>query len=148
MIQALKDRLWDEDTRSFWFYDVSAQKKYHAPIISAYFPLLIDGYDEKLAADLLADLKTHHWAEYPLSTVRTDDEKFTPNCYWRGPSWLVLNWFFHKAFGDEIIDKSIKLIEKGGFREYFNPLTGEGYGAQQFSWSAALLIDMIHKKSC
>lgn len=32
-------------------------------------------------------------------------------------------------------------IEKSGFREYYDPLTGEGHGARDFTWSA-LLIDM------
>jgi hypothetical protein len=34
------------------------------------------------------------------------------------------------------------LIAKSGFREYYNPLTGEGFGARNFGWST-LLIDMI-----
>ncbi len=30
------------------------------------------------------------------------------------------------------------------FREYFDPETGAGYGAEDFSWTAALLIDLLH----
>ena len=30
-----------------------------------------------------------------------------------------------------------RLIEGGGFREYFHPQTGEGLGGADFSWSAA-----------
>jgi len=33
------------------------------------------------------------------------------------------------------------LIEQSGLCEYYNPLTGEGYGAEEFTWSG-LLIDM------
>jgi hypothetical protein len=35
-----------------------------------------------------------------------------------------------------------ELISKGGFREYYNPFTGEGYGAQDFTWSG-LVVDMM-----
>jgi hypothetical protein len=28
-------------------------------------------------------------------------------------------------------------------REYFDPVTGEGLGAQDFSWTAAAVIDML-----
>jgi hypothetical protein len=35
-----------------------------------------------------------------------------------------------------------QLIERSGFREYYNPFTGEGHGAREFTWSG-LLIDML-----
>lgn len=34
-----------------------------------------------------------------------------------------------------------ELIAKGDFREYYNPFTGEGYGAPDFTWSG-LVVDM------
>ena len=37
----------------------------------------------------------------------------------------------------------IDLVKEHGFYEYFNPLTGDGLGANDFSWTAALLIDLI-----
>ena len=33
-----------------------------------------------------------------------------------------------------------------GFREYFDPITGAGYGSTLFSWTAALLIDVLMDK--
>lgn len=36
----------------------------------------------------------------------------------------------------------MQLISKGGFREYYNPFTGEGYGAPDFTWSG-LVVDMM-----
>ncbi|WP_439673173.1 hypothetical protein [Cupriavidus necator] len=33
-------------------------------------------------------------------------------------------------------------IERSGFREYYNPFSGEGYGAKDFTWSG-LVIDMV-----
>ena len=36
----------------------------------------------------------------------------------------------------------LKLIEKSGFREYYNPFSGEGYGAEDFTW-AGLILDMM-----
>ena len=43
------------------------------------------------------------------------------------------------------MEKTISLIRDHGFYEYFNPLTGVGCGSDQFSWTAALLIDLIMK---
>lgn len=33
-----------------------------------------------------------------------------------------------------------------GFREYFDPTSGAGLGGKNFSWTAALVIDMIMMK--
>ena len=37
----------------------------------------------------------------------------------------------------------VDLPAVSGFREYFDPETGAGYGAEDFSWTAALLIDVL-----
>ena len=38
---------------------------------------------------------------------------------------------------------TIELVRRSGFREYFDPLTGEGAGVDRFSWSAALTLDLL-----
>ena len=38
-----------------------------------------------------------------------------------------------------------QLISKSGFREYYNPFTGEGHGAHDFTWSG-LVVDMISRQ--
>ena len=35
------------------------------------------------------------------------------------------------------------LVARAGFREYFDPLTGEGLGARDYSWSASLILDVL-----
>jgi hypothetical protein len=37
----------------------------------------------------------------------------------------------------------IELCRKKGFHEYFDPYTGDGLGSILFSWSAALLLDVL-----
>jgi hypothetical protein len=37
------------------------------------------------------------------------------------------------------------LVRKSGFREYFHPFGGQGYGASGFAWTAALVIDVLHR---
>ena len=34
------------------------------------------------------------------------------------------------------------MVERHGFREYYNPLTGEGLAARRFGWST-LLVDLL-----
>ncbi|HEX8918105.1 MAG TPA: hypothetical protein VF898_06360, partial [Chloroflexota bacterium] len=44
-------------------------------------------------------------------------------------------------------DVTLGLVRDGGFREYYDPHTGEGYGTDNFSWSAALTIDLLAERA-
>ena len=47
----------------------------------------------------------------------------------------------HGALAALMSDRgSVVAVERHGFREYYNPLTGHGLGARDFSWST-LLVD-------
>ena len=50
---------------------------------------------------------------------------------------------------DEAVDRvaasSLKLVDRDGFREYFDPFEGTGYGTSSFGWSAAVTIDLIER---
>jgi len=70
---------------------------------------------------------------------------------WRGPCvWMNVNWIVAKAaekygrrdIAQEITKKSVKLLEKSGFREFYHPETGTGGGANGYTWST-LVADMI-----
>lgn len=89
------------------------------------------------------------WTEFPVPTVSIDEACFDPRDFWRGPVWIATNWFIYKGLKNygfydiakQIRESSIALIEKSGFREYFNPLTREGLGAKNFTWGG-LVTDM------
>jgi glycogen debranching enzyme len=85
-----------------------------------------------------------------IPTVSRSEESFNPDGFWRGPAWIATNWFIHKglkkygykSLAEKIQKSSLSLLEKSGFREQYNPLTGEGYGAKDFTWGG-LVIDML-----
>ena len=85
-----------------------------------------------------------------LPTTSKSDPAFDPKGFWRGPIWMSLNWIVFKGlknYGFQmeakyLLDCSIKLLEKSGFREQYNPFTGEGYGARNFTWGG-LIVDML-----
>lgn len=89
------------------------------------------------------------WTKYPVPTVSLNEPSFDPKDFWRGPVWIATNWFIYKGlknygFDDlakQIRESSILLIEKSGFREYFDTKTGEGFGAKSFTWGG-LVLDM------
>jgi glycogen debranching enzyme len=89
-------------------------------------------------------------SRYSVPTVAMSEPSYDPDGFWRGPVWLATNWFIFKGLrgygfnedAERILEHSIALIEKSGFRENFNPDSGEGQGAHNFTWGA-LVVDML-----
>lgn len=69
---------------------------------------------------------------------------------WRGPTWIATNWFIVRGLrkhgqgkiADQIVLRMVEMIEKWGFREYYNPETGQGYRRENFGWST-LILDLL-----
>jgi len=89
------------------------------------------------------------WPKFPVSTVAMDEPSFNPFGFWRGPTWTATNWFVYKGLlnysktdiANKIKESSLSLVEKSGFREYYDPKTGEGHGTTNFTWGT-LILDM------
>lgn len=92
--------------------------------------------------------ETFH-SEFGIRTVSREEPSYRSNGFWRGPIWFAPHWFIYKGLKDYgfheeagwIKEVSTKLIEKHGFREYFDPETGKAYGAHNFTWGT-LVLDM------
>lgn len=89
-------------------------------------------------------------APYDIPTTARNEEAYDPKGgFWRGPVWMAPNWFTYHGlkkygFDDEakrIKESSRALVERSGFREQYDPETGEGLGAHNFTWGG-LIIDM------
>jgi hypothetical protein len=88
------------------------------------------------------------WLQYPVPSTAATEPTFVPGDdrflwierYWRGPTWLFTTWFVLRglmllgrdAETAHLVDRTMALVRQSGFREYYNPLTGEGLGARQF----------------
>ena len=64
---------------------------------------------------------------------------------------MNVNWFLVRgleragltAEAKQLAALTIELVTRSGFVEYYEPTTGEPLGARDFSWSAALTIDLL-----
>jgi glycogen debranching enzyme len=92
-------------------------------------------------------------APWAVTTVSKSSPDFEPRRYWRGPVWINVNWFLVRGLerlglteeAEELRGMTLRLVEASGFSEYYDPFTGELLGSPEFSWSAALTLDLLHR---
>ncbi|MFD8785451.1 trehalase family glycosidase [Kitasatospora sp. NPDC059599] len=93
----------------------------------------------------------------PFPTVARSSAAFDPAGYWRGLAWLDQTYFAVEGLrrygwdGDarrtveRLLATAAGLAGDGPLRENYDPLTGEGRNATNFSWSAALLLPLLRE---
>jgi glycogen debranching enzyme len=154
--------MYDEESAAFYDVYGPENKKLKVLTFTIALPILMKEVSKEMAHEIL----TRHFLNeeefnlnYPISSVAKSEPSFYPyesKFLWRGPTWTVVNWFLYHSFQANGFERESKklfqsvkdLIEKSGFREYYNPTTGKGYGAKDFTWSG-LVVDMMddHKES-
>ncbi len=97
----------------------------------------------------------HFWLPFPVPSTAASEASFVPGedrylwieRYWRGPTWPFTPWFILRgllrlerdAEAAHLVDRTAALVRQSGFREYFNPITGQGFGARHFGVSSIVV---------
>jgi len=150
--QAL-DQLWDGYSGQYYSRNFVSHKLIKEDSIATLMPLYAGTVTKERAEQLVRQLHDKHrfGAFYPVPSVPLNSPWFKPHAYWQGPTWINTNWLIIdglKRYGyhqeaDIITRKSIELVDKAGCYEYFSPIDGSPAGAPNFSWTAALTIDLL-----
>jgi glycogen debranching enzyme len=127
--------------------------------VVSFVPLVAPGLDSgkaRATARSMNDVRHCRFEDegrtcFILPTYQPHDEDYNPRLYWRGPIWINTNWLLERGtraagetgLADELRHSSLELVRRAGLREYFDPHTGTGYGADRFSWTAALTLDLL-----
>ncbi len=149
------DELWDPYTETYYSRDFVTHRLLKEPSIEGLLPLYAGCISKERAAILVKSIENEHMfgPAHPIPTTPISSLWFDPERYWQGPTWFNTNWliidglrrygYHHHA--DALVDSMRELMEQHGFYEYYNPKTGAPLGAKNFSWTAALSIDLLHR---
>lgn len=154
-------KLFDKELNAYVYFDLR-NNQHIRHITSSSFTPLYAGIPSKDQAKKLIEVLLDRFGgegQYLCASFDPTSALYNPKKYWRGPIWMNLNWILYqgvKRYGyseiaERVKKESIELIEGSGFKEYFDARkeiqepSGRGYGGDNFSWSAALLIDLLHE---
>jgi hypothetical protein len=159
--RALIERCWDERRGLFWDLAGRAQRPIEISTWSSLAPLALPSLPEsigrRLVEEQLLDPRRYR-APFGIPSVSRDEPAFKPGFHffrcWRGPSWVNTAWLLvppmrELGYGVEanrIVDSLVTAVERHGFREYYNPLDGDGLAAPHFGWST-LLVDLLGEET-
>lgn len=146
------EELWDPYTEQYYPRDFVTHRLIKQPTIESLLPLYAGCISRDRAALLVKTLENEHMfgPAFPIPSTPLNSPWFDPERYWQGPSWINMNWLimdglYRYGYADHaeaLRESTLELVQKHGFFEYFNPINGNPLGAPNFSWTAALAIDL------
>jgi len=153
--RAMLERMYDEESAAFYDLWEPGARKLRILTPSIFFPLALAEIADDIAERVIAahfSTPREFGTPFPLPSLAACDPAFYPgesSYLWRGPTWALPNWFLYHTLGrrghaeeaERLRAGLWQAVQKSGFREYYDPFTGEGYGAHDFTWSG-LLLDM------
>ena len=152
------ETLWHEPTGQYRSRHAVTGEPLMKPSVATFLPLW-SGTPSRDRAQRLIELLAMpdaFWPEYPVPSVPVRAHEYQESRYWKGPTWVNMNWAIIEGLrnsgadgmagatelADQLRDRTLEMVAMSGFSEYFSARTGAGYGADEFSWTAALTIDL------
>lgn len=151
------ENCWDEKSNNYYSLDYCTGKPIKVPSIATLLPI----YGDKLNKEKLDCLLEHlnplsdFSSPFGIPSAPVSSKFFNAHRYWQGPVWINMNWLLiqglrsngcHKEAA-ELKNNTLNLVEKAGMYEYFSPLDGSPAGICDFSWTAALVLDLLTEDS-
>ena len=143
----------------FYDYDLTVNDFVKRKTVAALLPIYAGFIDRTIIENTVKWVDHSHFCssgtcKYPvIPSTSLGESYFAHVTYWRGPIWINTNWMIYQGLRKYNFERQAKrlrtailnLVRENGFYEYFDPHNGTGHGAENFSWTASLIIDLIHK---
>lgn len=153
--RAIDEKLWDEGYGIHLDLDLTTGERLRAYTASGFSPLYAGIPDASRARRMLGVLEDFGLRAKDTCPVPSYDRygyAFSPVQYWRGPVWVNINWLLLRGlerYGFEreaahLRRTTVELVRQEGFHEYFHSTRGYGHGSDFFSWTAALILDILY----
>lgn len=150
---AALELLWDDTYSIYFSRDFTTNKLLKQPTIASLLPLYSGAIDKKRADTLVKILSANsaYWTNYPVPSVPKNNRTFNALRYWQGPTWLNTNWLIidglqrygYNQEAQALTSHTLQMVRANGVWEYYNPISGEGLGSSDFTWTAALTLDLL-----
>lgn len=147
------EQLWDPYSGQYYSRNFITHNQIKEPTIATLMPLYAGTISKEHAHQLVRMLENQHvfGTNFPVPSVPANSSWFKPHGYWQGPTWINTNWLIidglkrmgYDDHAEALTETTIDMVRDGGCAEYFSPLDGSPAGAHNFSWTAALTIDLI-----
>jgi hypothetical protein len=153
---ASMETLWDEEAQQYYSRNALTRKPIPVAGIGTFMPL----YGQHLPRERRLALLRHlhdplsFGATYPVPSTPLNSPWFQPQRYWQGPTWVNMNWMIADGLerNQEVVEaeslraRTLEMVAKSGIHEYYSPLDATKAGAATFSWTAALVIDLLKRR--
>ena len=157
VVDGLLAHAWDAEAGAFWDLAGPDNRPLRVLTVTSLLPLFLADLPSAIA-ETLVERHLRNPNEFglpwPVPSVAASEPAFDPDfstgLIWRGPSWVNTNWFLvhglhthgYADLASELAERTLAMVARGGFREFFDPWTGEGYGATSFGWTT-LMLDLM-----
>ncbi|RMA93234.1 MGH1-like glycoside hydrolase domain-containing protein [Hydrogenothermus marinus] len=157
--RAIRDLLFDKDKKIFFPFDLVENKLIKVETAAGFMPLFSKSASDYQAKLIYQYLNSHNFCKlydntcFAVPNFDKTKEGFNSKNYWRGPVWININYLLYHGLKNYDFEEYAYHVEKDilelplrfGFYEYYDSETGIGYGTKDFSWTAALFIDMVYE---
>ncbi|WP_225767906.1 hypothetical protein [Inquilinus sp. Marseille-Q2685] len=147
--RAALEACWNEADGLYHSRDLRSGQAIRRPAIGGVLPLYADPTLAVRHPALPARLE--RWLDQAAVAVPSFEPgraEFEPRRPWRGAVCLAATWMLHdglrragrRDLAARIRRDSMAVVARSGFREYFDPITGEGLGGTGASRTAAMVL--------
>ncbi len=156
----INNQFWDSETEYFYDTKIDSKEMIKVPGPEAFTTIWTGLASHKQVNSMLELIKQQDKfnTHMPFPTLIASHPEFAPEKgYWRGPVWIDQAYFalsqlekYHHRKDTPKLTKKLFDHAKGltdgrdPIYENYNPLSGEGLNAPNFSWSAAHFLLLYH----